>query len=141
VERPLESGPYNSYEDFKAACLQSPERINLHRDVLNDAQKYFKIKDKNDLLSLIGNGEFEHIKFQKPTKHKYIENVFIDAYLFKLDRKIGYLAFFEHNGGWLLKSFHPGKTKPGYFDPPGKMLEVSKVIQLPKVIKTGGQNE
>jgi hypothetical protein len=128
VETFLLIGSFYNFEEFMKECAALPDPISLRffKDVLPDANRVFKIKSRNDLLSIIGNNEFQRISFYKTTEHDKNPSIKIDAFLFALDNKEGYLAIYKINNIWTLKSFHESNINVG---DPSKSLQMKTVLK------------
>lgn len=129
---------YNAYEELKKACLEKPDQIVLGKDVLSDANAlYGKIKKKRDLLSVIVNDELENLRFHKKVGH--LRFIGIDIYVYYFERKsiTGYIAFFNYQGKWTIKSFKINDIQLGEISKSQPMLKVLKELKLPKNFKFG----
>jgi len=127
-----ENDSHYKYIDFMADCLRDEQLIKLYPDVRDDAKKFFKIRDKTDLLSVIGNDELEKRRFSCKSKHRKNPNIIIDEYLFTFNSVEGYMAFFYQNNKWTIKSFHESAFTIGDISKSQKMLEVLKSLGLNK---------
>jgi hypothetical protein len=133
-----EGDPCYSFDELKLDCLRKPEIINLYLDVLDDAFRDFKIRGRCELLALIGNDEFDKRRFNIKTVHDKNPKLFIDSYLFEINRKEGYLAFFKRNNKWTIKSFHESAFQIGDISKSPKMLDTLKALGYGKNFKIGG---
>ena len=89
-----------------------PQNIYIHNDAVLGARNQFGLNTKTELLTFIGNQGLQNLKYLntepwrlKPERIK--GDVFIDAYNFYSNQKIGYIAFMKGaNCKYAIKSFH-----------------------------------
>ncbi len=103
---------YN-FLDFKKACRKkNRNNVFISLKVRKDADKFFNLRTKNQILDFIYNDGLENKSFINTTPWK--ENpdknmqIMVDAYEFESGNKRGYLAFMhnKHTNKWIIKSFH-----------------------------------
>lgn len=110
-KQPKKSPSYK-FSDFKKACRKK-NRNNLFiiYGALIDADKYFNLRTKNQILDFIYNDGLENIVFintklweQNSDK---IKPIMVDSYNFETGNKKGYIAFMYSNqtNKWIIKSF------------------------------------
>lgn len=134
-------GSFYNFEDFMQVCLQYPDprTLRIDPDVLDDARKFFKIKSRDELLTVIGTNEFKWINHYKITDHNRLAGVKIDSCLFCLCNTEGYLAFFKHRDKWTIKSFHDNNFVLGDCSKSIQMKATLSVLKS-KGLFFGGQN-
>lgn len=103
--------PSYNFLDFKKSC-KNKNNVFIFPNVLKDADKYFNLRTKNQILDFIYNNGLKNRFFintnlwkQNPNKNKQI---MVDNYEFVTGHKKGYLAFMYNNctNKWIIKSFH-----------------------------------
>lgn len=105
--------PSYNFLDFKKSCKKkNRNNVFIFPNVLKDADKYFNLRTKNQILDFIYNDGLKNRFFintnlwkQNPNKNKQI---MVDNYEFVTGHKKGYLAFMYNNctNKWIIKSFH-----------------------------------
>jgi hypothetical protein len=106
------------YIEFENACKSTPNRVFLINNVLDDADRYYKLKTEKALLGFIANGGLEGRSFdkKKPWENNFTKNkpLFVYAYFFLTNKIPGYIAIIKnvHSNNWFIKSFHPPKHQP-----------------------------
>ena len=107
---------YDIFE-FIRCCNENKNDVVPLKSALDDANSYFGLKTKSNLLDFIGNNGLEDLKF---VNTKEWENnpdktiiIFVDAYEFRSMCKLGYIAFMynEKTFKWLIKSFHLSENR------------------------------
>lgn len=111
-KQPKKSPSYK-FSDFKKACRKkNRNNLVIIYDALEDADKYFNLRTKDQILDFIYNDGLENKIFintklweQNPEKNKPI---MVDSYKFETGNKRGYIAFMCNNklNHWIIKSFH-----------------------------------
>lgn len=103
------------YIEFKNACDSTPEKVFPINDVLDDADRYYKIKTEKALLEFIANDGLEGHSFvnKKEWEKNFTPNepLFVYAYHFRTNAIPGYIAIIKNipHKNWFIKSFHPPK--------------------------------
>nr|AGS51575.1 hypothetical protein [uncultured bacterium contig00010] len=90
--------------------------VSVLYDAKLGAREQFGLKTDSDLLEFIGNNGLQDLMYvnteswrNNPRKDK---GVLIDAYKFRSNRKIGYIAFMKGvKGNFVIKSFHLDNDK------------------------------
>ena len=106
----LETAAYN-FEDFIQYCKEMPEKVKIEYDAMLNAREQFSLNTKADLLAFIGNNGLEDLEYKntelwRNNKRKNIK-IMIDAYKFRSNEKLGYIAFMKvPTGNYMIKSFH-----------------------------------
>ena len=105
--------PSYNFLDFKKSCKKkNRNNVFIFPNVLKDADKYFNLRTKNQILDFIYNDGLKNRFFintnlwkQNPNKNKQI---MVDNYEFVTGHKKGYLSFMYSNctNKWIIKSFH-----------------------------------
>lgn len=101
---------YN-FENFKEAC-KNKDLIYIPNPVLADADKYFNLRSKKQILDFIGNNGLENLHYLYSNEWKNNPNrniiIMIDNYEFTSLGKLGLIAFRynNENNKWIIKSFH-----------------------------------
>jgi len=105
--------PSYNFLDFKKSCKKkNRNNVFIFPNVLKDADKYFNLRTKNQILDFIYNDGLKNRFFintnpwkQNPNKNKQI---MVDNYEFVTGHKKGYLSFMYNNctNKWIIKSFH-----------------------------------
>ncbi len=109
--------PYNFFNEFKKACLETPLDVIPIGKTLKDASEIFNLRTKSELLSFIANNGLEKLTFinKKSWEKNPNPNHDIDvyAYYFSTRAIAGYVAFMfnEKTQKWLIKSFHHPKDR------------------------------
>jgi hypothetical protein len=107
---------YDIFEFFRCCNENKSDVVPLKR-ALDDANSYFGLKTKSNLLDFIGNNGMEDLKF---VNTKEWENnpdkttpIYVDAYQFRSMCKLGYIAFMFNKKTlkWLIKSFHLSENR------------------------------
>jgi len=87
--------PYYDFEEFKRACDEDRNNVHPIGDVLKDAEEFFNLRTKTQLLEFISNNGLEDLEFVNP---KDWENnpdksnpIGVDAYEFRSRFKLGYI--------------------------------------------------
>jgi len=87
--------PYYNFEEFKRACDEDKDNVLPNGDVLKDAEDFFNLRTKTQLLEFISNDGLEDLEFVNP---KDWENnpdknnpIGVDAYEFRSRFKLGYI--------------------------------------------------
>jgi hypothetical protein len=95
-------------DELLANCGSKPEAVTLWKDVKEDAEKFFHLKGKSEILGALTLGEVCDLKrFELGCKPANFNPRFlVEAYTFNYKGKGGYLAFFKSEAGWVIKSFH-----------------------------------
>ena len=111
----LETTAY-SLDDFIQCCRDNPKRVNVFYDAELNAREQFGINSKADLLDFIGNHGLEDLTYinTKPFENnqKKGKDILIDAYKFRSNNKLGYIAFMKGvSGQYVIKSFHLDNVK------------------------------
>ena len=111
-KQPKKSPSYK-FTDFKKACRKkNRNNLVIIYDALEDADKYFNLRTKDQILDFIYNDGLENKIFintklweQNPEKNKPI---MVDSYVFETGNKRGYIAFMYNDkyNHWIIKSFH-----------------------------------
>ena len=103
------SHPHYNFENFKKAC-KNKGLISISENVRADADNYFRLRTKKDILDFIENDGLEDLVFintkpweNNPNKKKII---MVDSYEFRSSGKLGYISIKCNNGIWTIKSFH-----------------------------------
>ena len=103
--------PHYNFNNFKNTCSSNKNDVFIHKQAQMDADEYFNLKTKSQLLDFISNDGLEDLRFvnQTPWRNNPDPNnpVMIDAYEFRTLAKLGYIAFMyiKKTGKWLIKSF------------------------------------
>ena len=110
-KQPKKSPSYK-FTDFKKACRKkNRDNLVIIYDVLEDADKYFNLRTKDQILDFIYNDGLENKIFintklweQNSDKTKPI---MVDSYNFETGNKRGYIAFMysDQTNKWIIKSF------------------------------------
>lgn len=101
------------YMEFKKACKLTPEKVFPINDVLDDANRYYKLKTEKALIEFIANDGLEGRSFvnKKEWKNNFTKHkpLYAYAYLFRTNIISGYIAIVKniHHNNWFIKSFHP----------------------------------
>jgi len=104
--------PYYNFEDFRKACDEDKNSVVPIGSVQKDAEAFFSLRTKTQLLEFISNNGLEDLQFENkkiwdknPNKGNAI---IVDAYEFRSMFKLGYIAFMYNSQTkkWLIKSFH-----------------------------------
>jgi hypothetical protein len=102
--------PAYDLEAFMTCCIDEPDRIILHKGVLESANRDFGIATKKYLLDFIGNNGLENINFINTKRWMEFAakgiNIDVDAYEFSTMNRLGYIAFCYNRDKWNIKSFH-----------------------------------
>lgn len=104
--------PYYNFDDFRKACGEDPKNVIPINSVRQDANQYFRLATKEELLGFIHNNGLESLKFvnQAPWRNNTDNTleIIVDAYEFRTLNKLGYLAFMYNSktAKWIIKSFH-----------------------------------
>jgi hypothetical protein len=107
--------PHYNFENFKKAC-KNKDLIYIPHDVLADADNYFRLRSKKQILDFIKNNGLENLHFLYSNEWKNNPNknviIMIDNYEFKSWGKLGFIAFRYNNKNnkWIIKSFHLSKN-------------------------------
>ncbi len=110
-KQPKKSPSYK-FSDFKKACRKK-NRNNLFiiYGALIDADKYFNLRTKNQILDFIYNDGLENkifinTKLWEQNSDK-IKPTMVDSYNFETGNKRGYIAFMysDQTNKWIIKSF------------------------------------
>jgi len=108
-----ENIPSYDFADFKKACKKNNrDNIFLPPNVLADADKYFNLRSKKQILDFIQNNGLENQIFEntKPWENNPNKNkpIMVDAYEFETWGRRGYIAFMynDKTNKWIIKSFH-----------------------------------
>lgn len=103
------SHSHYNFENFKKAC-KNKGLISISENVRADADNYFRLRTKKDILDFIENDGLEDLVFintksweNNPNKKKII---MVDSYEFRSSGKLGYISIKCNNGIWTIKSFH-----------------------------------
>ncbi|MBC8418536.1 MAG: hypothetical protein ISR62_03850 [Desulfobacteraceae bacterium] len=108
--------PYYKFEEFKRACDEDKNSVFPMGDVLKDAEEFFNLRTKTELLDFISNNGLENLQFvntkdweNNPDKSNSIK---VYAYEFRSMFKLGYIAFMyiPQTKNWIVKSFHLSKN-------------------------------
>ena len=101
------------YIEFKNACKSTPEKVFPVNNVLDDANRYYKLKTEKALLGFIANDGLEGRSFDKKKEWENnftkIKPLYVYAYLFHTNAINGYIAIIKNirHNNWFIKSFHP----------------------------------
>ena len=111
----LETAAYD-IEDFFQSCKNNPKSVVVHYDAKLDARKQFGLNTEADLLAFIGNNGLEDLVYKNTEPWRYnpkkYKEILIDAYKFRSNRKLGYIAFMKGiSGNYVIKSFHLDNEK------------------------------
>jgi len=108
----LKKSPSYKFSDFKKACRKkNKNNFFITYDALEDADKYFNLRTKNQILDFIYNDGLENkilinakIWDKNPNKNKPI---MVDSYKFETGNRKGYIAFMynDQRNKWIIKSF------------------------------------
>ena len=103
-------------EDFIQNCRDEPDSVAISYDARNNAREQFGLKTDTELLAFIGNNGLQDFTYwdTKPWElnPKKDKEILIDAYKFRSNRKLGYIAFNKGaNGKYVIKSFHLDNEK------------------------------
>jgi hypothetical protein len=129
--------PHYDFEKFRKACEEEKHNVIPIDDVLKDADYFFNLRTKTQLLEFISNHGLEDLSFvntkeweNNPCKENPIK---VDAYEFRSRYKMGYIAFMYNpqTGKWLIKSFNLSKNTN-----PSMMFALQKAGLL-----TSGEND
>ncbi|GAI91804.1 unnamed protein product [marine sediment metagenome] len=103
------SHSHYNFENFKKAC-KNKGLISISENVRADADNYFRLRTKKDIIDFIENDGLEDLVFintkpweNNPNKKKII---MVDSYEFRSSGKLGYISIKCNNGIWTIKSFH-----------------------------------
>ncbi len=103
--------PSHNFLDFKKSCKKkNRNNVFIFPNVLKDADKYFNLRTKNQILDFIYNDGLENRFFYNTTPWEQNPNnkqIMVDAYEFESGNKRGYLAFMHNDltNKWTIKSF------------------------------------
>ena len=101
--------------EFKNACDLTPKKVFLTGRVLDDAEKYYKLKTKRQLLEFIANDGLHELGFVNKTEWRdnFTPNkpLYVYAYHFRTNAIPGYIGIIKNelHGNWFIKSIHPPK--------------------------------
>lgn len=102
--------PYYDFSEFKKACERTPGKVFPIDNVPRDARDIFNLSGKTQLLEFIANDGLQDLRFvnSKPWENNRDKNnpVMVDGYEFRTLGKLGYIAFMQSLGNWIIKSFH-----------------------------------
>ena len=107
---------YDIFEFFRC-CNENKNDVVPLKSALDDANSYFGLKTKSNLLDFIGNNGLEDLKFLNTKEWENNPDrtiiIFVDAYEFRSMCKLGYIAFMynEKTFKWLIKSFHLSENR------------------------------
>jgi len=107
--------PHYDFENFKKAC-KNKDLIYIPNDVLADADNYFRLRGKKQILDFIENNGLENLHYLYSNEWKNNPNknviIMIDNYEFTSWGKLGFIAFRYNNkrNKWIIKSFHLSKN-------------------------------
>ena len=106
----MENTAYN-LDDFIKCCKSNPKSIEVLYDAESNARKQFGLNNKADLLAFIGNDGLQDLTYvnTEPWRNnpKRDKEVLIDAYKFRSNLKLGYIAFMKGVlNNYVIKSFH-----------------------------------
>jgi hypothetical protein len=103
---------FEIYEELVKTCADNSGKIHVWPDAVKDADYHFRLENKSDIISFIGNRGLKEVRFleKKPlesNKRKELE-IIVFSFEFKARKKIGYLAFYKSpvNDNFVIKSFH-----------------------------------
>lgn len=108
--------PYYDFEEFKRACDEDKDNVLPIESVLEDAEEFFNLRTKTQLLDFISNNGLENLEFINKKDWENNPNpiipIKVDAYEFRSMFKLGYIAFMHNlqTKKWLIKSFHLSKN-------------------------------
>lgn len=108
--------PSYNYTDFKKACKNNKKNIYIPSAVREDADEYFNLPSKKQILDFICNNGLEKLIFDNNSLWKENPNktkpTMIDSYEFESLGKRGYIAFRynDETDIWTIKSFHLSKN-------------------------------
>ena len=103
-------------EDFIQCCKDNPKTVVVYPDAKLNARYQFGLNTEAELLAFIGNDGLQDLTYWNtepwrlnPNKEK---EIFIDAYKFRSNKKLGYIAFMKvFKGNYAIKSFHLDNVK------------------------------
>ena len=103
-------------EDFIQCCKDKPETVSVFYDAELNAREQFGLNTKADLLAFIGNDGLQDLAYWNTEPWRYNrkkdKEILIDAYKFRSNRKLGYIAFMKGvSGNYVIKSFHLDNEK------------------------------
>ena len=102
---------------FVRCCNENKNDVVPLKSALDDANSYFGLKTKSNLLDFVGNNGLEDLKFLNTKEWENNPDktivIFVDAYEFRSMCKLGYIAFMynEKTFKWLIKSFHLSENR------------------------------
>lgn len=108
--------PNYDFEKFRRACGEDKNRVFPFPAALRNAENFFNLRTKTQLLDFISNNGLEDLKFVNKTDWKKNPNpinpIKIDAYEFRSMFKLGYIAFMQNpkTKYWSIKSFKPSRN-------------------------------
>jgi hypothetical protein len=91
--------------------MNEPQNVLVQNDAELNARLQFGLNTKAGLLAFIGNQGLQNVTYvntelwrNNPRKDK---DIYIDAYKFRSNQKVGYIAFMKGvTGKYMIKSFH-----------------------------------
>lgn len=131
--------PYNFFKRFKKACKETKKDVIPIGNVLDDAEKHFNLRNKNQLLDFIANNGLEDLEHVNTADWRNNPNpatpVSVYAYKFRAACKLGYIAIMNPSvtKKWLIKSFHISKDTNDSM----KVAFQKALNQLPDNLKEG----
>ena len=131
-------GNISSYDfaDFKKACKNNKDNIYIPDNVLADADKYFNLRSRKQILDFIYNDGLENLIFDNNKLWEKNRNktkpIMIDSYEFKSLGKRGYIAFMynDETNKWTIKSFHLSKNMNETMSNAIKRADIIKKFKL-----------
>ena len=97
--------------DFILCSMNEPQNVLVLYDAERNARIQFGLNTKAELLDFIGNQGLQDLMYWNTELWKLNprkgEDIYIDAYKFRSNQKIGYIAFMKGSAGkYVIKSFH-----------------------------------
>jgi hypothetical protein len=91
--------------------MEETMNVKIFYDAELNAREQFGLNTKADLIAFIGNQGLQKLEYVNTklweNKPKETKDIYIDAYKFRSNEKVGYIAFMKGvDGKYAIKSFH-----------------------------------